>query len=365
MSWFLTAFRTGLQQRMKARGTALFLALAVLLSVLAFLVPGTADAPVRVGIVLPEEGKKLEELLLARNTELIRFVPTDERTLDRQLLTGRWDCGIVAHEDFSEKLEDLDTRELFILKTGPSSTVYPLVRETVAACLIELIAPEVARGYLEEQGVDTAGLHERTAHIQETSLWVEVQMQTLDGEPLSLPELTGIGAKQILVRLAGLLALLWGLYLTADLGSSLDSPLGLRMRSLRHPATLLLPQALAALTPMALWGTILVLALGGVYAWLSFTALQVTALGLGLTVSRSRRLREAVTILLPFLALGALLLEPVIVDTGDLFPSFAPWLGWLPVTLFCSGCSGALGAIGILTLEGLGLCVLSLLPDRA
>ena len=55
MNWFLTAFRTALRRRMKARGTLLFLALAVLLSALAFALPKKADAPVRVGIVLPEE----------------------------------------------------------------------------------------------------------------------------------------------------------------------------------------------------------------------------------------------------------------------------------------------------------------------
>jgi len=364
MNWFLTAFRAGLRRRLKARGTVLFLALAVLLSVLAFVVPEKAEASVRVGIVLPEEGARLEELLLARSTELIRFIPPDEDTLDRNILTGRWDCGIVAHKDFAEKLEALDTRELFTLKTGPASTVYPLVRETVAACLTELTAPEVAREYLTRRGLDTAGLEERIARIRESSLWIEVQMQTLDGEPLSLPELTGFSTRQILVRITGLLTLLWGLYLTADLGQFLDSAHGLRMRSLRHPASLLLPQALAALLPMALWGKGLVLALGGVYPWLSFTALQTVILGLGLTVPRSRRLREAVTVLLPFLALGALLLEPVIVDTKSLFPAFAPWLGWLPMTLFCRGCAGDLLAAGLLIAEGAALCALSLLPDK-
>ena len=364
MNWFLTAFRAGLRRRLKARGTVLFLALAVLLSVLAFVVPEKAEASVRVGIVLPEEGARLEELLLARSTELIRFIPTDEDTLDRNILTGRWDCGIVAHKDFAEKLEALDTRELFTLKTGPASTVYPLVRETVAACLTELTAPEVAREYLTQRGLDTAGLEERIARIRESSLWIEVQMQTLDGEPLSLPELTGFSARQILVRLTGLLTLLWGAYLTADLGQFLDSAQGRRMRSLRRPAALLLPQALAALVPMALWGMGLVLALGGAYPLLSFTALQTVVLGLGLTVPRSRRLREAVTVLLPFLALGALLLEPVIVDTKSLFPAFAPWLGWLPVTLFCRGCDGSLWSVGALLLEGLVLWAASLLPDR-
>ena len=189
-------------------------------------------------------------------------------------------------------------------------------------------------------------------------------METLDGEPLSLPELTGIGARQILVHLTGLLVLLWGLYLTADLGQFLDSAQGLRLRALRQPAALLLPQTLAAMAPMALWGMGLVLALGGIYAWLSFTALLVAVLGLGLTVPRSRRLRDAVTVLLPFLALGAVLLEPVIVDTASLFPAAAPWLEWLPVTLFCKGCDGDFLAIGLLTLEGLGLWGVSLLPDK-
>ena len=364
MNWFLTAFRTSLRRRIRARGTVLFLVLAVVLSLLAIVIPGTADTPVRVGIVLPEDGAELEKLLLERNTELIRFIPTDERTLDRNILTGRWDCGIVANNDFSEKIEVLDLRELFTLKTGPASTVYPLVRETMAACLTELTAPAVAREYLEEQGLDTSGLDARIREIRERSMWVEVNMQTLDGEPLSLPELTGFGARQILVRLTGLLALLWGLYLTADLGHFLDSPQGLRMRALRHPGSLLLPQALAAAAPMALWGIVLVFALGGGYPLLSYLALQTAVLGLGLTVPRCRRLREAVTVLLPFLALAALLLEPVLVDTASLFPSFAPWLQWLPVTLFCKGCGGDLRAIGLLAAEGAALWATALLPDR-
>ena len=364
MNWFLTAFRTGLRRRIRSRGTVLFLALALILSVLAFVAPGTAEPMVRVGIVLPEEGAQLEELLLARSTELICFIPTDERTLDRNILTGRWDCGIVAHKDFAEKLEKLDTRELFTLKTGPASTVYPLVRETVAACLTELTAPAVARGYLAEHGLDTAGLEERIGQIRESSLWVDVQMQTLDGEPLSLPELTGFGARQILIRLTGLLTLLWGAYLTADLGLFLDSAQGLRMRSLRHPAALLLPQALAALVPMALWGMGLVLALGGMRSLLSYCALLSVILGLGLTIPRSRRLREAVTVLLPFLALGALLLEPVLVDTGALFPALSPWLAPLPMTLFCKGCDGDLWAIALLSAEGAALWAISLLPEK-
>ena len=93
-------------------------------------------------------------------------------------------------------------------------------------------------------------------------------------------------------------------------------------------------------------------------------ALQVVILGLGLTVPRSRRLREAVTVLLPFLALGSLLLEPVIVDTASLFPTFAPWLEWLPLTLFCRGCSGDLLAMVLLTAEGAALWAVSLLPDK-
>jgi hypothetical protein len=265
---------------------------------------------------------------------------------------------------FSEKLESMDTRDLFTLKTGPGSTVYPLVRETVAACLMELTAPQIAQAYLTEQGLDASGLEERIREIEASSPWVEVRLQTLEGEALSLPELTGFGAKQILVRLTGVLAMLWSLYLTADLGALLDSPQGRRLRVLRRPAAILLPQALAALVPMAMWALILALLLGGAAAFLTCAALQTVLLGLGLTVPRSRRLRESVTVLLPFLALGSVLLEPVLVDTASLFPKVAPWLSWLPVTLFCRGCDGSLWAVGALMLEGLGLCALSLLPDR-
>ena len=93
-------------------------------------------------------------------------------------------------------------------------------------------------------------------------------------------------------------------------------------------------------------------------------ALQTVVLGLGLTVPRSRRLREAVTVLLPFLALSALLLEPVLVDTGSIFPGFAPWLEWLPVTLFCRGCGCDLRATALLATEGAVLWAIALLPDK-
>lgn len=364
MNYCFCAFRMELSRRLRSRSFLVLLVLALLLSLAAVLVPGSRDAAVRVGLVMPDSGEELQRLLMDRSSELVRFVPTDEETLDRKVLTGQWDCGLVAHEDFGEKLENLDTRNLFTLKISGASTVYPLVQETVAACVAELTAPEIARDYLAQQGIDASDLDARLEALADSTQRVEVVLETPGNEKLGALDLTVSSVKRILRGLVGVLALLWGLYLTSDLGKFLTSDAGLRLRSVRSVTALLLPRLWAALLPVALWGAAVVLALDGWRASLALVALMTFVLALGLVIPRLEKLWQSVTLLMPFMVLGSFLLEPVLLDVHSLFPAVGRWLGWLPVTLYCRACDGQPMAALLLLTEAAVLAVAAVLLDR-
>lgn len=362
MDFFRKLFCMSLHRRLRSPGALVVLLLCAGLTLGIFLPPAEGTLTVQVGLVLPESGaRELEELLLERAMPPIAFVPTDEETLDRMLLSGRWDCGLVVPEDFSRRLAEMDTEELLTLKTGPGSTVYPLVRETAAACLMELLTPGIAMEYMEDIGLDAAALPARLEAIRENTTRVEVRMQTLDGQPLPLPELMEGTGRQILRNLGAVLLLIWGICLGMSLGRWLQSPTALRLRSLRGVTALVLPQLFAGLLLPALWALAVLPALkGGLSTALCLPGFLLTAAGLGLLIARFPGLWRGVPVLLPFLVLGMLVLEPVLVDVRLVFPGLSRFTCWLPVTLFCR--SDPAGAL-LLLLEGAGLLALSFRLD--
>jgi len=105
MNFFFLSFRMELKRRLRTAGSLVLLALVLILSVCAAILPGSREAVVRVGLVLPRSGAALEELLMERCSELVVFLPTDEETLNRKVLTGQWDCGLIAHEAFGHGVE--------------------------------------------------------------------------------------------------------------------------------------------------------------------------------------------------------------------------------------------------------------------
>lgn len=358
MDYFRCSFRFALLRRIRSRGSLMFMALALVLTIAMIFAPvGRKGAAVQVGLVLPEEGKALERLLLERSSELVRFIPTDEETLDKKVLSGQWDCGLVAREDFPEKLKSLDFSKMFTVKISDGSTVYPLVQETVAACVMELTSPEIARAYLEKKGIE--------AEIMDQSAQrVDVILQTADGEEMDALDLTASTARKVLRGLVGLFALIWGLYLAADLGRWLESDNAGKLRSVRSVTQLLLPELTAALLPLLCWGCAVSGLLGGWHSAAAFALLLLTVvLGLGLVLPRLKPLWQSVTGLLPFLTVGGLLLEPVLVDVSSLFPTVSRWLCWLPVTLYCRAGDGNLICLAFLALEALALVALGLLAD--
>ncbi len=364
MSYFRYAFPLALKQRWKGLSSLPLLLTVILLAVLLIL-PGAEDsAVVQVGLVLPEDGgEELYRLLDSRGSQLVAFIPTDEETLNRKILTGHWDCGLVVPEDFRQRLEEGDTDRILTLKTVPGSTVYPLVRETAAACLVELMTPYIAGDYLREIGAGDASLSAQLEELAEHARPVEIQLETLDGREMEPLALADSGGRNILQGLFSLGTVLWGLYLSMDLGKWLFSAPVIRLRSVRRDSQLLLPQAAGAMAPLLVLGFVFLPFLGGWRSAALYPLFWLTVLGMVLVICRISPLWRAVPVLMPFLTVGALIFEPVLV-TALLFPGLAPWLGWLPVGLFLRACDGNVTAgLGLLA-EAAVLAFLSRAADH-
>lgn len=367
MGYMILQFRMTLARQFRSSRGRIFLLLAAVLTAAALLIPSDPPATaVEVGVVLPRSGADaLMELLQQRGDPVVRFLPADEETLDRKILSGQWDCGLVIPEDFSRRLERMDTRKLITLKTGPASTVWPLVQEAAASCLMELLSPRVAGSYLEEAGMDPALLESRMDSLKDSTARVEVTLQTLSGTQIQPLSLKKSGTDRIFRGLIALFSLIWCLYLAADLGNWLRSGSALRLRTVRPVTQLLLPRLAASMLPLLCWGSLLLVILTGQMTMVVRFSAYLFLLGaLGLILPRFSGLWQSILAAMPFLVVASLLLEPVLLDVNLLFPGISRWLGWLPVTLFLRSCDGSDASLLVLLAEGMVLILLSLRLDR-
>ena len=372
MSFFLAALSAALRARLAHWRTWVLL---LLLPLAAFgaarlLPPEEVSAPVQVGVVLPEEGGELFwEKLQARSGLAVTFHKAGLAQARRQVGLGRWDCALVLPEDFSRRLEALDTGELFTLLIGPGSTVYPLVRETVTACLAECISPAMAEAYLLDSGIaaaeDLPAARSRLQEVLGDPERVLVALETLDGTPLDPLKLADGGVSNLAAGLTAILLLIWALFAAMDLGRWLDSPFVRRLAPLRGMTGLLLPRLTGALLPALCAGGLALLAAGA-------PALSVPALipyllfwgGAALVLARFRQVWSALPVLTPFVPAAGLLLSPVLLDLSQLFPALGPAARWNPVTLYLRACGGSWTDSLLLTAGGGVLLLLSLAMDR-
>ena len=345
MSFFRTSLRAALTSR--RRGWLLLLLLPLFTFGVRSLLPAQeAAAPVQVGIVLPRQGgEEFRRLLEKRSGLVVSFLPADADEAERQVAAGQWDCALILPEDFDERLERRDTYQLITLITGPGSAVYPMVRETVAACVAELISPGVAEEYLLESGIaDETSVPAMRPRLHETLLEqdrVLVTMETVDGRPLDPIVLAESSTDGLLSGLLAIVLLVYALFAAMDLGRWLDSPFARRLRPLRGPLALLLPRLAGALLPALCGGALGLLALDK--PWKSLPPLAAYLLFLGmaaLALARCRALLSALPVLMPFVPAVGLLLSPVLLDISLLFPALKGLVRWMPVTLFLRACDG-------------------------
>lgn len=366
MSFVWTCLKNALRaQAVSWRSWLLLLLLPLMTFGVRFALPAEeASAPVQVGVVLPRRGgEAFWERLSARSGLVAAFLAADEEQARRQVAAGRWDCALVLPEDFEERLARRDTYRLFTLLTGPGSTVYPLVRETAAACVAQLTAPGVAEDYLVDSGVlDREGAAAARPRLEEELLEqerVRVKLETADGRALEALELADSGVDALLAGLAAVVLLIWALFTAMDLGRWLEGPFARRLLPLRGRMELLLPQMAGALAPALASGALALLALDRPWAYLWPLAPYLLFWGaLALALALAPAAWNALPAVMPFVPPAALLLSPVLVEL-PLLPGLAPAARWSPVSLYLRACAGGWG--DGLALAAAGLAVLGAL----
>lgn len=365
-------FQTALIVQLRSWKTWLFVLLlpALVWLLLATLPERERSAPVQVGVCLPEEGAEaFWSLLEARGVVVVTFIPADEETIAAKVASGQWDCGLLLPEDFRERLDALDTGRLVTLWVGDGSTVYPLVRETAAACLAELIAPGIAREYLLDSGIADEDTIQDMAHRLEQILpdeeRVGIAMTTLDGRTLDAPALADSTLSDLLHGLIAIVLLIWMLFSAMDMGRWLDAPSTRRLRALRAATQLLIPRAAAAAVPLlcSAWAALRLLPAEGRSLWPLLAYLAALS-GLSLLAARARPVWTAFPVLAPIVPILCLLTSPMILDPAVLFPAAAALFRWTPVTLYLRACGGAGSAGAALWGYGAGALALSLALDR-
>lgn len=367
MSFLWTCLKNALRAQAGSWRSWVLLALLPLMTfgVRAALPAREASAPVQVGVVLPRRGgEAFWDRLEARGGLVTAFLLADEDEAVRQVAAGSWDCALILPEDFEDRLARRDTYRLFTLLTGPGSTAYPLVRETAAACVAQLIAPGVAEDYLVHSGVlDEEGAAAARPRLEEELVDQErvlVNLETADGRALEPLELAEDGVDTLLAGLTAVVLLVWALFTAMDLGRWLDSPFARRLQPLRGKTALLLPRLAGALAPALGSGVLALLALDR--PWTCAPPLAAYLLFWGaaaLALARLPAVWNALPVLMPFAPPAALLLSPVLIDLSLLFPVLAPAVRWSPVSLYLGACAGR-WTDGLI-LAGAGLAALGLM----
>lgn len=350
MRYLLLAFGTELRRCLRRRRFWAFLLLAAAAAAALRLVPWQGEEGlVTVGVVLPQgEGEEFWARLEERGGQLVYFCPADEEEVVRQVSTSRWDCGLILREDFDRRLEEGDYRGLVTLVTGPGSTVYPLVRETVTAVLLELAAPGIAGDYLADRlGVsdeELTALAPRLEEILPQEQRVAVVAETADGRAMEPLELAGAGMDQAVRGVLAVVLLIWALSAAVDLGRWRESSQGARLLAVRSPWEALLPRLAAWMVPVLLVSGLCLGAAAGAWRGSVMLIPYLLALGgLALLLARGPVWR-VLPVLLPFAAAAGVLLSPVFVDVTLVLPGLAPLSRVLPVTLYLEGCAGQAAA---------------------
>ena len=360
MRYQIRAFRLALHMQLRSWKTWILLLLlpGVTWSLSAALPAQAVVSPVQVGVCLPDEGAEaFWEALENRSGTVTTFIQADEDTIIGKVTTGQWDCGIVLPEDFARRVEEMDTHELIGLYISDSSTVYPIVRETVAACLISAAGEGIAKEYLEEQGFAKTELEVKPLSEDER---VDIQMSTVDGRELDALALSEDTSGRIVMGILGIVLTIRMLLTAVDLGRWLEQPCVVRMAPLRSTTQRLLPQILASVVPVFVSAGVSVCIYSKSLQILLPLAAYLLAMCAWLPVlARTKGIRSAVPILMPFVPVLCLVLSPIILDPGAMIPAMGQISKWLPLTLYLDAAEGNLRCAAVLlqiALVGMLLC---------
>ena len=374
MKFLLISFLTQLSVQLRRRRTWLLMVLlpALTLGITALVPAREAAAPVQVGVVVPAGdamGAEYLQRLCLRSGTVVTFLPTDEETARANVAAASFDCAIVLPEDFSQRLEAMDTRRILTLLTGPASVVYPVVQETAAACLTEQLTGQIAREYLLDASIVTRERYEALGESLDTVLPPEqrilIELETLDGSTLEVEALGQRSLNRILSGVLAVLLLVWAMFAAMDQGTWLESPFARRLWGIKPVTAMLLPRIAAGLCPAFLSALAAAMCLGHGAAQVAALIPYLLLLGaLSMLCARWRSLWGTFPVLMPFMPFLFLLLSPVLLDVSALHPVLGRISDWMPVTLYLRTLDGAWDAPLILLAAAVLLLLASITADR-
>jgi hypothetical protein len=367
MRYLFSGIRTSLVSRLKRPGIyAIILIVAVVLAAVSRFPAEEVSAPVQVGVVLPQTGgETFWELLQQRSGTVLTFHISDADTLDRNIAAGKWDCGIILSEDFAQCVEKVDMDRAFTIRIGDGSTVYPLVREAISACTIQLIGPGIAAEYLLDKGIvsNEAALEQIRPLLEQTldaSERVNICLSTPDGKPLEPVKLADQGVDLILCWVVSAVLLVWLLLCATDLSRWIQTPAARRMRPLRS-ATCLMAAKIGAdgILALALGCTAMVVLKTGVFGCVAVVGYGLFWLSAAMLLAHFAAISTVIPVFVPFVMVISLLLSSVIVDISLVVPQLSVVSRWLPSRLFLDTCQGNLSSAVVLMTGGVVWLLLS------
>lgn len=345
MRFFLYCLGSDLRSQLRSwRNWLLILILPVMTAALVLGLPKEElAAPVQVGVVLPDgQGEAFWDHISARSDAVVSFVRCDEDTMRAKVSTGQWDCGILLDEDFDACLEDLDTNGVITFFTGPGSTVYPVVQETAASAVLDLISEDIALRYMAQNDI------EDIYHLEELSQdrRVLVSLQTRTGDAMMTYQLADKQLGDIILGCLGLVLLIWALFGAMDLGKWIDHASVKRFLMVRDRRVLLLSRGCAMLC----------VSLVGAAAAACMVPQRLTAMfalvpyllsiwAMALLLSRVRVLWSALPSLMSAVTVVSVLTSPILFDLSGIHPALDGILAWLPLNQFLLAARGDLRAL--------------------
>lgn len=372
MRFLFSGIRTSLISRLKSPGFyAAVLIAAIFLAAVSQFPAQEVSAPVQVGVVLPQSGgEAFWALLEQRSGTVLTFHKTDADTVDRNIAAGKWDCGIILSEDFAQSIHKVDLAKAITIRIGEGSTVYPLVREAVCACTIQLISPDIAAEYLLEKGIvsDEAALEQIRPLLEQTldaSQRVQIHLSTPDGQPLEPVKLAEKGVDLILCWVVSAVLLVWLLLCATDLARWIQAPAARRMCPLR-PATCLMAAKVSGdgILAMILGCAAMITLKTGFFGCAAVASYVLFWLSVALMLAHFAAVSTVIPVFVPFVMVISLLLSSVLVDISLVIPQFGAVGSWLPSRLFLDTCQGDLSGAAILLTGSLICILLSMGLDR-
>jgi len=332
MSFFLCAVKTEFMSIFRnRRSLALLLLLPVCLLLLSAVMPAEELLPaVPVGWAMEDDCEYGKELygLIRQEEGFVEFIPADEATLRANVASGKWACGFVLRDDFDRRVEKSRWNGLFTLVHGGNEALPSLVSEAVSSAMMVMVAENIGRDYLEENGVDPP-----------EDGWILSEELRLDIVPISegeagLPEVYRGFGKNLIKGAAGILLLLLSISMGESLSRRRKSPEFMRMAAVRGKAVLL-AAAIAGRFVLLYAAAFISLLVCGVRAALPLGAMCICMAGLMAFLSF---LPHGYSVsLLPFIVPALLILCPVLFDVSLLIPQLKLLTDTIPVTHFIRG----------------------------